>query len=347
MRLPMFRLLATAVALSAILPGCTPGVEVTVLGGSTMATSYTARVADPVADSESLGREIQALLDEIEHRMSTYVDESDVTRFNRSTTTDWFPVASSTCEVVLLWLSVSTLTGGAFDITVGPLVDLWGFGPNGEIDATPAPELLAATRERTGYAGVSADCSQPAIRKDRGELEIDLSAVAKGYAVDVLADMLDAHGFENYLVEVGGEMRVAGTKPGGEAWRVGIEAPVRDRRDVYDALGITGTAVASSGDYRNYLEIDGRFYSHTIDPRTGAPVAHTTGGVTVLAPSAGYADALATALLVLGAEDGLELAERENIAALFLTRTADGVSATVSSRFDALRRGSATLRDTP
>ncbi len=341
----MIRPLATAVALCIVLAGCTPGVEVTVLGGSTMATSYAVRLADPVADSETLGREIQLRLDEIENRMSTYITESDVTRFNNSPSTDWFAVAPGTCDVVALSLSVSALTDGAFDITVGPLVDLWGFGPDGQIDTAPAPELLAATRDVTGYEALSTDCRQPAIRKGRAGIQIDLSAVAKGYAVDVLAESLEAKGYRNYLVEVGGEMRLAGTKPDGEAWVVGIEAPVREQRDVYEALAITDTAVASSGDYRNYLEIDGRFYSHTIDPRTGAPVTHATSGVTVLADTAAYADAMATALLVLGAEDGLELAERENIAALFLTRTADGVSATVSSRFDARRRGSETSRD--
>jgi thiamine biosynthesis lipoprotein len=343
----MIFLLAPAMTASAVLTACTPAAEVTVLGGSTMGTTYTARLADPVADSQTLGREVQAHLDELDNRMSTYLAESDVTRFNRSESTDWFPVALSTCEVVLLSLSMSALTGGAFDITVGPLVDLWGFGPAGEIDEAPAPALLAATRERTGYAGIEADCSQPAIRKDRPGLEIDLSAVAKGYAVDAMADRLEAEGFANYLVEVGGEMRIAGTKAGGEPWRVGIEAPLRDRRDVYDAIGVTNTAIASSGDYRNYVEIDGQFYSHTIDPRTGAPVTHATAGVTVLAPSAGFADALATALLVLGVEDGLELVERENIAALFLTRTGDGVEATASSRFDAVRRESQTSRETP
>jgi thiamine biosynthesis lipoprotein len=347
MRLPMIRFMAQVVALCTVLPACTPGVEVTVLGGSTMATSYAVRLADPVANREGLGRQIQVRLDEIDNRMSTYIAESDVTRFNNSDSTDWFPVARSTCEVVALSLSVSALTEGAFDITVGPLVNLWGFGPDGQIDEPPAPDLLAAAREVTGYEAVSTDCRQPALRKSRAGIRIDLSAVAKGYAVDVLADALEAEGYRNYLVEVGGEMRIAGTKPDGEGWRVGIEAPVREHRDVYDALAVTDTAVASSGDYRNYVEIDGRYYSHTIDPRTGAPVTHATGGVTVLAATAGYADAMATALLVLGAEDGLELAERENIAALFLTRTAGDVSATVSSRFDARRRGPETSREIP
>lgn len=327
---------------------CTQTADpVTILGGSTMATSYTVRIADPGVDRERLQREIQARLDTIEDRMSTYIGDSDVSRFNASANTDWIPVDAATCEVVALALRVSEQTGGAFDITVGPLVDLWGFGPDGAINEPPAAAALAAARSRTGYTGIAADCGQPAIRKDRASLAIDLSAVAKGYAADALADGLSAGGIDNFLVEVGGEMRVAGTKPGGEPWRVGIEAPVRERLDVFAALEVRDVAVATSGDYRNYFEKDGRFYSHTLDPRTGAPVTHSTGSVTVLAETAGYADALATALLVLGAGHGLELAERENIAALFLTRSADGIDSVASSAFEAHRRRAATTRDSP
>ena len=338
--------LAAVILLTGI--ACTPAVDpVTVLGGATMATSYTVRVADPVADREQLEHEIQARLDTIEALMSTYIDASDVSRFNASADTGWMPVDAATCEVVALALRVSEQTGGAFDITVGPLVDLWGFGPDGAINEPPAAEALAAARSRTGYAGIGTDCEQPAIRKDRAGLAIDLSAVAKGFAADAVADDLAASGIANFLVEVGGEMRIAGTKPGGEPWRVGIEAPVRERVDVFSALEVRDIAVATSGDYRNYFEKDGRFYSHTLDPRTGAPVTHSTGGVTVLAKTAGYADALATALLVLGAEHGLELAERENIAALFLTRSADGIASVASSAFEAHRRHAATTRETP
>ena len=340
--------IAAVIALSLhALAACAPATEpVTVLGGSTMATSYTVRIADPVADRQHIQHEIQRRLDAIEALMSTYIDDSDVSRFTASSDTGWIPVAAATCEVVSLALTVSEQTGGAFDITVGPLVDLWGFGPDGAISEPPPASALAAARGRTGYTGIAADCDRPAVRKDRAELAIDLSAVAKGYAADEVAEGLEAEGIANYLVEVGGEMRLAGTKPGGEPWRVGIEAPVRERLDVFDALAVNDIAVATSGDYRNYFEKDGRYYSHTLDPRTGAPVTHNTGGVTVLAESAGYADALATALLVLGAEHGLELAERENIAALFLTRSADGIDSVASSAFEAHRQHAATKRDT-
>ncbi len=338
-----------AIAVLGVLAGaaCSPEADpVTVLTGSTMATSYTVRIAEPVADRERVQAAIQAQLDTIEGLMSTYIDDSDLTRFNASAASEWIPVDQATCEVVAVALAVSEQTGGAFDITVGPLVDLWGFGPDGAISEPPPADQLAAARDRTGYAGLAVDCDRPAIRKDRAELAIDLSAIAKGYAADVVAGHLLASGIAHFLVEVGGEMRVQGEKPGGESWRVGIEAPVRERLDVFGALEVSDIAVATSGDYRNYFEKDGRFYSHTLDPRTGAPVTHNTGGVTVLAGNAARADALATALLVLGAEHGLELAERENIAALFLTRSADGIDAIESSAFEAHRRRSATTRDT-
>ena len=156
-----------------------------------------------------------------------------------------------------------------------------------------------------------------------------------------MAALLEQAPAQNYLVEIGGEMRLRGSKPDGAPWRIGIEAPDREQRAVYDALALTDAAVATSGDYRNYVEIDGRFYSHTIDPRTGNPVEHATAAVTVIAESTAVADAMATALLVLGSGDGLTLAERENIAALFIDRSAAGVESIASTGF-AERRGHAT-----
>ncbi len=338
-------LAAVAGALLVLCVACQQAPAVTTLRGGTMATSYSVRIADPVTDGDALARDVQRVLDDIEANMSTYIDSSDVSRFNASASTDWFAVDRGTCDVVAIALAVSERSDGAFDITVGPLVDLWGFGPDGSISSPPGSDLVNAALDRTGYAKLFVDCERPAIRKELPELEIDLSAVAKGYATDAVADTLEAAGYANYLVEVGGEMRVRGSKPDGSRWRIGIEAPERERRDVFDALDLVDTAVATSGDYRNYFEKDGRYYSHTIDPRTGAPVTHATGAVTVLAPTAAEADATATALLVLGGDDGLAMAERENIAALFLIRTADGIEALATSRFTGLRDPAAHARD--
>jgi thiamine biosynthesis lipoprotein len=331
--------LAIGIAILAILAGgCGRAPVVTPLRGTTMATTWSVQIADPVADRDALRTAVQASLDRIERLMSTYMPASEVSRFNASPSTDWMPVDRHTCDVVRLALDVSEQSGGAFDITVAPLVNLWGFGPDGTITDRPDRERIDAVLERTGYRRLETDCTRPAIRKAHPALEIDLSGIAKGYAADVVAMRLEQESMVNYLVEIGGEMRLKGSKPDGASWRIGIEAPDRDQRAVFDALALTDAGVATSGDYRNYLEFDGRYYSHTIDPRTGTPVEHLTAAVTVIAENAAFADAMATALLVLGSDDGLALTERENIAALFLNRTEAGVESIVSTGFAEQRR---------
>jgi len=331
--------LAIGLTVLAVLAGaCSRPPAVTPLRGTTMATTWSVQVADPVADRDALRASVQSSLDRIERLMSTYMPASEVSRFNASPSTDWMPVDRQTCEVVRLALDVSEQSGGAFDITVAPLVNLWGFGPDGTITDRPDRERIDSVRERTGYRRLEADCTRPAIRKSHAALEIDLSGIAKGYAADVVARRLEQESVDNYLVEIGGEMRLKGSKPDGASWRIGIEAPDRDQRAVFDALALADAGVATSGDYRNYLEFDGRYYSHTIDPRTGNPVEHATAAVTVIAENAAFADAMATALLVLGSDDGLALAERETIAALFLNRTAAGVESIASTGFAEQRR---------
>jgi len=331
--------LAVGLAVVTILAGaCSRPPVVTYLRGATMATSWSVQVADRVEDRDALRGSIQSSLDRIEALMSTYMPASQVSRFNASTSTDWMPVNRQTCDVVHLALDISEQSGGAFDITVAPLVNLWGFGPNGTITDRPSRERIDTVRERTGYRRLEADCTRPAIRKSHPDLEIDLSGIAKGYAADAVAMLLERDSLNSFLVEIGGEMRLKGSKPDGSPWRIGIEAPEREQRAVFDALALTDAGVATSGDYRNYLEIDGRYYSHTIDPRTGNPVEHATAAVTVIAENAAFADAMATALLVLGSDDGLALAERETIAALFLNRTAAGVESIASTGFAEQRR---------
>ncbi len=330
----MRRQLILVVALLALASACDRSPSLVRLAGGSMGTSWSVQlVARDDLDTAAL---VQATLDEVENSMSTWIDDSEISRFNRAAAGDWFPVSAAFCEVVELALEVSSATNGALDVTVGPLVDAWGFGAGSGEPAVPDPALLDELRATTGYDKLEADCSQPALRKSLDALQIDLSAVAKGYGVDRVADALDRAGFTNYLVEVGGEMRIRGTKPGDQPWRVGVEAPDRDARRIFDALTIANTGLASSGDYRNYFEAEGRYFSHTLDPRSGAPVDHGTAAVTVLLPRSARADAWATALLVMGRDDGLALAERENIAALFLTRTENGTESTVSSRFAGL-----------
>ena len=314
---PLFALL-----LGACLAGC--GEErhpEHAIGGPIMGTTYSVRVVSlpATADLDTLASDVHATLVDIESRMSTYRPDSELSRFNRYEGTEWFAITAETLAVVSAALQVSALTGGAFDITVGPLVNLWGFGADGDREAPPTPEEIERERRRTGFDRLELRSAPPAIRKTRPDVYVDLSAIAKGYAVDQVAELLEAQGIDNYLVEVGGEVRGRGHNRLGERWRIAIERPSIGHRSVQRVLHITDRAIATSGGYRNFFEYRGRRYSHFIDPRTGAPVVHDLASVTVIGESAMMADAWATAFTVLGPETGAALADREGIAALFLS----------------------------
>lgn len=305
------------------------------LEGATMGTTFRVTVVHGTSGGpdEVLGERIDGLLDGIEQSMSTYLISSDVSRFNASRTTGWFPVRVIVCTAVADALSISALTDGAFDITVGPVVDLWGFGAAGSRNEPPEESMIAAARERIGYERVSADCGRPALRKSRADVRIDLSAYAKGYAVDRIAELLDAEGMTDYMVEIGGEVRTRGENAAGSPWRIAIESPTGGGGHVRRILELSNAAMATSGDYRNYFEFGERRYSHTIDPRVGAPVSHDLAAVTVVDDQASFADAMATALLVLGPEKGMQLAERQELAVYFQQRAGDGVVESMSPAF--------------
>lgn len=305
------------------------------LSGSAMGTSYSVKLVapGPDLDRDRLGVDIGARLEALEQSMSTYRADSELSLFNGSDSTEWIRVSAELCQVVEAALEFSRLTDGAFDVTVGPLVNLWGFGPDAGRDAPPSSDEINALREAVGYAKLESDCSVPALRKRLPELYVDLSAFAKGYAVDRIAELLEAHTIANYLVEIGGELRLRGTNGRGERWAIAIETPARGRRSVQTVVSLSDAALATSGDYRNYFEHDGRFYSHTIDPKSGRPVEHGAASVTVVAPTAGGADAYATALLVMGPDEGLAFAERHAIAAYFVIRSGSGFDERASSRF--------------
>ena len=332
-------------ATSLVLAACgDPAPEVRVYSGATMGTTYSVSIADAHADGDAVAAAVAAELRAVNGRMSTWLDDSELSRFNRRASTDWQPVSASLCVLVERALDISAETGGAFDITILPLVDLWGFGAGGRIARLPTLAELAEIRARTGYAKLSADCAAPALRKTRADLKIDLSAIAKGYGVDRVAERLDALGFANYLVEVGGELRLRGRKTRDTPWRIGLERPEAGLSSVQTSLAPGDTGIATSGDYRNYYERDGQRYSHAIDPATGAPLRHTTAAVTVLAPRAADADAVATALLVMGAEKGLSFAAARGIAALFLDRRGSEIHARPTPAFTEMVRSSGRQR---
>jgi thiamine biosynthesis lipoprotein len=316
-----YRLIIVALILASC--GGPPSYE---LSGSTMGTQFSVQVAQPLPRPlrEELQREIEARLREIENAMSTYLVHSDISKFNASTSSGWFPVSESTCHAVENAQRVSRLSDGAFDVTVGPLVNLWGFGPD-PVQLKPPPQAaIDAAAGRVDYRRLHTDCGKPALRKEKADVYVDLSAYAKGLAVDRVAELLDSRAVERYLVEIGGEIRLRGLDSDGERWSIAIETPSDDKRTVGLIVHLTDQAMATSGDYRNFFEYEGRRYSHTMDPRSGRPVSHDLASVTVIDESAALADALATALLVLGPDEGFDLAVREGLPAYFQLRGKDG-----------------------
>jgi thiamine biosynthesis lipoprotein len=317
------------------LAGCGAREQTLALAGSTMGTTWSVQIPHPAPDLDqaALYADIDALLDQVNGRMSTYRPDSELSRFNAAETTDWFPVSAELERLVDKALAVSQLTGGAFDVTVGPLVNLWGFGPEVHPDEIPAQDQIDAARARIGWRMLHSRAEPPALRKDRPDVYVDLSAIAKGHGVDRVAELLEAKGLTDYLVEIGGELRGRGVNAAGEPWRIAVERPDPGRRAVLEVVALTDHGMATSGDYRNFFEVDGKRYSHTIDPSTGRPVVHDLASTTVVAERCGEADAWATALLVLGPERGLALANERGLAALFVERLGDELRLTESAAF--------------
>lgn len=328
--LPIFMLLLLALTLRRL--SAPEPDSLSELSGSTMGTTWAVKVRAPEASAGEISRLREAIrgrLDLIDSLMSSYHSESEISRFNRFASTEPFPLSQATLEVLALAQEVSELSGGAFDVTVGPLVSAWGFGvaSTGASEAPPpAPTAgeLASVRERVGYGLLDLELATGRISKAHPEVECDLSAIAKGYAVDQLVAALRDLGYRDFLVEVGGELAARGRRPDGTRWRVAIERPDALGRSIYAVVGLEDQAMATSGDYRNFYQRDGVRLSHLIDPRVGRPIAHRLASVSVVDPSAARADALATALSVLGPVDGPALAEREGIPAYFILRAEAG-----------------------
>lgn len=334
---------ARTILAAALLAACSPErLPILELSGATMGTSFSIKMPalPPDVSGDTLQTEIDSLLGKIDMQMSTYRVDSEISRFNVSDSTDWQPVSAQFCLAAEESLTISRRTNGAFDITVGPLVNLWGFGPDGSIRQPPSQDDIGAAMARTGYAHLQTDCSVPAMRKGIASLYLDMSAYTPGYAVDRIADLLDELHTQDYLVEIGGEMRLRGHNAENREWSVAIEEPLADERRPHAVFHLTDQAVATSGDYRNFFEYGGRTYSHTIDTRAGRPVSHNLASVTVVARTAAFADAMATALMVLGPDDGMGLAIRENIAALFLLRTSEGIEERMTPAFAMIGRDS-------
>jgi len=325
---------AVCLLIASLAIACSPLSNIT-LTGATMGTTWTVKVIDVPSElvEQDLQTGIQSIVDLVNQRMSTYQPDSELSRFNREDAGVWFSISNDTWAVIRQGLTISELTGGSFDMTVGPLVNLWGFGPDSAVNSSPTADAIARELLRVGYDSVKLSDGEPyGIMKEKN-IYLDLSAIAKGFAVDQVADYLDDLGVNNYMVEIGGELRLKGYNKRGTGWRIAVESPLVDQRMVQRTLLPGDMAVATSGDYRNYFEEGDVRYSHTIDPKSGYPISHNLASVTVVTPKALVADSLATAFSVMGTEPSLALAERENIAVLFIVKGKDGFEELPSSAF--------------
>lgn len=324
-----------------LLPAACGGQQEHTFSGHTMGTVYHIKVvAGRSADVATVQARVEERLEQINQSMSTYRPDSEISRFNALSEADTpFAVSPDFLRVMLAAREVHRLTGGALDVTVQPLVNLWGFGQQGPLRQLPAAEKVKETLGQVGFDQIEITSSGQLI-KQRADVTVDLGAIAKGYGVDQVARLLDTMGFEHYLVEIGGDLYAAGQRPDGRPWRVGINVP--DPQAPADAVFLVvrlhNSALATSGDYRQFYEIDGRTYSHIIDPRTGYPVDNRVVSTSVVADNCTFADALATALVVMGPEQGMALlADLPGVEGLMAVMQPDGALNNLLSRgFDAL-----------
>lgn len=314
--------------------------EIQRLSGFTMGTSFEVQIPDIPRGvrPDQIAEEIADLLNHLDREVfSTYAPDSELSRFNRHAVGTPFIASTELIEVMTLAREIAQLTSGAFDPTIGPLVNLWGFGP--EINlleaSVPSDAELTSRMENIGYQHVLIDGSASQLRKTR-DVTIDLSAIAKGYAVDQLALYLDELEVDSYFLEIGGELKMKGLKPSGDSWIPAIEAPLDTASQVYEIFYSRGDtiAVAGSGDYRNYFEEDGVRYSHEIDPRTGRPITHNLAATYVIDESAARADALATGYMILGLESAKSLALRNSQAAYFIYKEEQGFADDATPAFN-------------
>jgi thiamine biosynthesis lipoprotein len=309
-----------ALALAAGMSGCARAPQELAISGPTMGTTYSIKVAAAPADVDAHALRVAAdeILDRIDRGMSGYRPDSEISRFNASSSTDWFEVSADLAIVVDHALQVSRESGGAFDVTVGPLVAAWGFGAAGEPVDLPDGAKLEELRSQVGYQKLEARLQPPALRKSAATVQVDLNGIAPGYAVDLMAERFQSMHLEHFMIDIGGEIRAQGRNARGEAWRIAVERPIDSEPEPYAILQLDNASVTTSGEYRHYFDRDGHRYSHTIDPRTGRPVEHSLASVVVMGSTAMDVDAWATALNVLGTEAGRELALKRGMPVMFI-----------------------------
>lgn len=320
----------------AFLVSCSDAPEKMTFSGSTMGTTYSVALytKDPRHNKDEIKRKVDIVLERVNAQMSTYDPESELSKFNQFESTEPVVISRDLERVISRALEIAEQTNGALDVTVGPLVNLWGFGPKARTEKEPTEEELQAVRQRIGYEKLHVKNHQ--LVKDAPEMYVDLSTIAKGYGVDRVGHLLDQLRIKHYLVEIGGEVLAKGGKPDEASWRLAIEKPISTERAVQRVVEFKDGALATSGDYRNYFEQDGRRYSHIIDPATGFPIQHNLVSVSVYAEDTMSADAYATALLVMGTEKAKRFSQKHNLAVMLISKTESGFDEYVSDAFKPL-----------
>lgn len=323
------------VALAAALTGCLFQDKVESFVGPTMGSTYTVKyvAGTGAADKAQLWRDTESILADIDKQASTYRSDSDIELFNALPAGECMAVPDGVLDLIQAGQQLSEESDGALDLTIEPLLNLWGFGPQGKGERVPRAEEIAAARQDVGHRYLHVDGEQ--LCKERA-VQVDFNSIAAGYAVDRVASMLESSGVSSYLVEITGELKARGLKPDGSPWRIAIEAPHDTERVAQRVVELDGFGVSTSGDYRNYFERDGIRYSHTLDPQTGAPISHHLAAVTVVDPSTLRADGLSTVLMVMGPERGLAYAAERDIAAFFVIHEGQEFVSKSTKAFDEL-----------
>jgi thiamine biosynthesis lipoprotein len=322
-RIPFFTKGAALAALFAcLLTACTPRpqpAESVTFEGSIMGTTFHVKLVAKLDDAATAAaaNAVEAALQRVDGKMSTYKTDSELSQLNQHAAGAPVTLSDETFKVLALAQQVNAESGGAFDVTVGPLVNAWGFGPT-DLESAPSDEVLAGLRALTGPDKIQLDPAARSVTKALDGVYCDLSAIAKGYGVDQAAEALLALGYQNFMVEVGGEVRTSGLNTQGVAWRIAIEKPLDYDRAMQEIVGLSNMSLATSGNYRNFYMDGDKRISHTINPRTGRPVDHALASVSVIHPECALADAYATALMVLGPDEGMAFAERLGLAVFFI-----------------------------
>ena len=302
--------------------GCNNGQHETEVQGAAQATTYHIKLIlddKTSASLEDIKRQISITLAEIDAQMSNYREDSEISRINKQETSEWLPVSREIADLLVIAQTIYQHTNGCYDLTIKPLFDLWGFSAHE--NRVPTDEEIAEVLPNIGMSHLEVDVNNQRIKKLNPKIKIDLSSIAQGYSVGVVAKRLQTLGIQNYMVEIGGEMQVKGHKANGDYWRIGVETPnplSRTMQKVIDIREQAGTAVMTAGTYRNFFEDKGATYSHIINPKTGRPVTHSLRSVTVMHEDPAWADAWDTALLCVGEQEAMRIAEQENIKALLI-----------------------------